>query len=57
MKVRLNVTVEVDPKEWAQEYCMDPRDETGIRNDVQTYCENLISGSAAGQMRLLAVQS
>jgi hypothetical protein len=37
MKIRLSVIVEVDPKAWANEYGIEPRD---VRSDVKRYFDS-----------------
>jgi hypothetical protein len=40
MKVRVNMTVEIDPEVWAIEYGLDPNDKKAIREDVKNYIIN-----------------
>lgn len=49
MKVRIELTVEVDPAEWAEEYDIHQR---GVRVDVQQYVRCLVDGSADGMLVL-----
>lgn len=43
MKVRVNVTVELDAEAWAEEYGID---ESEVRKDFQEYAENVIRNLA-----------
>jgi hypothetical protein len=47
MKVRLVVTVEVDPQTWAEEYSVHPEE---VREDVRRYFRNAISEAPAIQL-------
>ena len=47
MKIRLTVTIDVDPAEWTAEYGTNPAD---VRDDVKAYFTNLMGQSAGGQL-------
>ena len=61
MRVRVVVTVEVDPKEWAHEYSMvesvlsPALRNRAVREDVRAYVEQNTSESYAAQSGLLTV--
>jgi hypothetical protein len=44
MKIRLVVTVDVDPQVWAEEYCIHPEE---VREDVRRYFTNQITEATA----------
>lgn len=46
MRVRLTVTVEVDPAEWAAEYGTDSSAKA-VREDVRTYFHTHLNGADA----------
>jgi len=52
MKVRVTVTVEVDPDAWAQEYGLFP---AVVREDVDTYVRQAVFESPAAQAGLIRV--
>ena len=47
LKVRITVTVLVDPELWADNYGIDPADRAAIRLDADRYCYRQIAESAA----------
>ena len=46
MKIRVEMTVEVDPNEWADQYGVEP-DAGTIRQDVRAYVQHLAFESPA----------
>lgn len=55
MKVRVVITVEVDPEEWAREYSMVETDLKTVREDVHEYVKSQPQYSYAGESGLLKV--
>jgi hypothetical protein len=49
MKVKIEMTVEVNPTAWANEYGLDPSYLKGIREDVRNYFINGVHESPLGQ--------
>ena len=47
MKVRITLTVEVNPDTWEQTYGVDKTNRKALREDVVAYCLGSISESAA----------
>lgn len=54
MKVRVVLTLEVDPREWQQVYAPG-RVRTDIREDVRDYVTNAVGSTAAALDGLLTV--
>jgi hypothetical protein len=55
MKVRVEITVEVDPKEWAEEYSMTDASAKAVREDVRGYVLEGVVSTYAGMTRMLKV--
>jgi hypothetical protein len=47
MKVRMTITVEVDPETWEQNYGIDKADRKRLRQDVEAYCFSCVADSEA----------
>lgn len=57
MKVRMNITVEVDPEAWERTYGVDMTDRKALREDVVRYCNGCVEDSAAANEGCLKVVS
>ena len=51
MKVKIEVTLDVDKAQWAFAYGLDPRE---VRDDVQVYIRDLINYSYSAEEGLFA---
>lgn len=47
IKVRVSMTIEVDPEIWELEYGDDPADKAALRETVRAYAQQQVAGSAA----------
>lgn len=55
MRIRVAVTVIVDPKDWANDYSMTDTSLKAVRADVRSYVELAVRGSFAAEQGLLAI--
>jgi hypothetical protein len=51
MKVRITVTVDIDPEAWTTDYGVT--DQTAIRDDVREWATNLVTEQLQSQMMLI----
>ena len=42
MKVRISLTVDIDPEAWERNYGLDARETAAMREDVRAYCIDTI---------------
>ena len=57
MRVRVTVTVDVDPVAWERDYGVDQHDRAALRADVKSYCYGSIAESAAALADAITVVS
>lgn len=50
MRVRIEMTVEVDPEVWATEYCLAADNKRAVADDVRNYYINSVHESPVGQL-------